>query len=263
MKQTTLKQECTFSGIGLHSGHNATIAVLPAPEDHGIVFYKEDRIIPARVEEVVDTRRGTTLGGIIQVEHLLAAINGLKIDNLMIKVVGDEIPVLDGSALEFVKTFTSIGMAEQNKEKNFLELRQTVHFEEDGKSISAAPFDGFRVDFMVNFSIIGPESFEFKGTTEEFIKEIAPARTFGYQKELEALQRQGLAKGASLENALAIGEKGFLNQPRFPDEPVRHKVLDIIGDLALLGKPLKAKITAKKTGHTANIELVRRILCSI
>ncbi|MFA6548726.1 MAG: UDP-3-O-acyl-N-acetylglucosamine deacetylase [Candidatus Margulisiibacteriota bacterium] len=260
MKQKTIARSFSLSGIGLHSGKPTSIKVNTAPENHGIVFIQEGKKVPARIESVRETRRGTFLEGIAVTEHFLAAASGLGIDNLMVEVKGEELPALDGSALPYVEALAQAGRLEQNAEKHFISLAETIELHAGDASLSVSPGDGLEIKFMVEFPVIGVQRMTFSLSDAAFKREIAPARTLGFMEEYEKLKKQGLALGASLENALVIGQDGYLNAPRFPDEVVRHKILDLLGDLALLGRPLKASITAVKSGHQLNIALVRRLL---
>lgn len=260
MKQKTISKPFSLSGVGIHSGQETTITLSPAAINSGISFLKVGKKIPALVNEVKNTKRGTTLQDIAVTEHLLAAAFGLGIDNLQIEVQGDEIPIMDGSALPFVEAFKQAGIVEQAEAKNTLTIDQPIKIIDDKASLEVLPYHGFRVDFMVNFVGVGEQRLVFDSQKDSFEKELVPARTFGYIDEYEILKEQGLAKGASLENALVLGKDGYINTPRFPDELVRHKILDLIGDLALLGRPLQAEIKADKSGHKLNIELVRRLI---
>ncbi|MFH1826449.1 MAG: UDP-3-O-acyl-N-acetylglucosamine deacetylase [bacterium] len=260
MRQATIKKGCSLSGYGIHSGEKSLIKISPTPINSGIVFLRNGLNIPALVQHVSATTRGTTLGEIAVVEHLLAAISGLGIDNLLIEVDGLEIPSLDGSALPFVEALSQSGIVEQDAEKNYLALTKEIVIGDKEAQIAASPYNGFKVDFMINLPGIGQQQLGFEVGQDDFSKAIAPARTFGYIEDHEQLKSQGLGQGASLENALVLSKAGYVNKSRFPDEPVRHKILDLIGDLALLGKPLKAQIKAAKSGHRLNIELVRRLL---
>lgn len=249
-----------MKGPGLHSGREVEVTFQAAAPGSGLRFIKNGQEIPATIDQLTETNRGTTLGGIAVVEHLLAAVSGLGIEDLDMLVSGDEIPIMDGSALPFVNELIKSEITKKLKTKQPIILSRTIKVADGETSLEARPYNGFKVDFMVNFPIVGEQRLVFDGARDDFAKEIAPARTFGYVAELDLLKSRGLAKGASLENALVIGEDGYLNQPRFPDELVRHKILDLIGDLALLGRPLQAEIIAVKSGHELNARLVRRIL---
>ena len=260
MKQQTIQRPFSLSGVGLHSGKEAKITFSPAPPNSGIIFVKEGRKIPATIHNLKETRRGTALDGIAVVEHLLSAVYGLGLDNLEIEIAGEEAPALDGSALPYAAALEKAGIIEQKAPKTYREILTPVKIIEGAASLEALPSHGFNVNFMVNFEGVGEQKFTFDSEKQSYKKEIAPARTFGYFDEYESLKERGLARGASPENALILGKEGCINCPRFPDEVVRHKISDLIGDLALLGQPLRAEILAVKSGHKLNAELVRRIL---
>lgn len=260
MKQKTISKSFRLSGSGLHFGQESLLFFSPAPANSGIYFIKEGRKIPALVDLVRETRRGTSLDGIAVTEHLLSAVYGLGIDNLRIEIKGEEIPAMDGSALPYVEALLNTGVTEQRELKNPLIIEQPIKIVENEASLELFPYRGFKIDFMVDFPGAGKQSCSFDFQKGNFKKEIAPARTFGYIEEYELLKQQGLARGASFENALVLGKDGYINTPRFPDEVVRHKILDLLGDLALLGRPLLAEVKAVKSGHKLNIELVRRII---
>lgn len=258
--QTTIRQPFPLSGVGLHSGQETKLILKPARPNSGIYFVKEGKKIPVSISNVKDARRGTSLDGVAVVEHLLSALYGLGIDNLEIEIAGDELPVLDGSALPYVEAIEKAGIVEQKELKKILLVESAIKIIEGAASLEVLPYRGFKINFMVDFEGVGEQRFSFDAGKQSYKEEIAPARTFGYLKEYEHLKTEGLARGASPENALVIGKEGYLNQPRFPDEMVRHKILDLIGDLALLKRPLKAEIKAIKSGHKLNVELARRIL---
>ncbi len=269
MLQRTIKESVSIEGISIHSGEKAKITFKPAPSSSGITFIRADLEGAPKIEAVVSnvcsTKRGTSLkkgaAEVSVVEHILAALSGLGIDNIRIELSGPEPPNLDGSALPYVELLKQAEIVELKQEKRIIELKKKVTVEKNGSSIEARPYDGFKVDFMVNFkdTTIEPQSFIFEEKQASFEREIAGARTYGFVEEIEKLKSQGLAKGASLENALALNNNGFVNPPRWKDEPVRHKILDLIGDLSLLGAKLKAEIIARKSGHALNIELVKEI----
>lgn len=257
MKQKTIKNSFGLKGIGLHSGRKVSVSISPAKEDTGIVING----CLASLENLTSTHRATSLGKVLLVEHLLSAAAGLEIDNLLVEVTGGELPALDGSSLPYANALKAAELVEQLAEKKPLALKEKILLTKGGASLEAAPYPGFKVTFMVNFMGIGEQVFSFDSAKDSYLKEIAPARTFGYLEEHEALKEQGLGLGASLDNALVLKkEGGYLNPPRFPEELVRHKILDLIGDLALLGRPLEAAILARGSGHALNLELVRRII---
>ena len=260
MKQTTIARSFSLRGLGIHSGKLSELTLKPAAAGSGIFFSKEGRTIPAFWEKVTDTRRGTTLGGIAVVEHLLSAVNGLGINNLEIAVVGDEVPIMDGSALPFVEALRSAGLAEQELPVNYIEVAEPVKVTDGNSSLEALPFRGLKVDFMVDFPVVGQQRLVFEAHKDDYAHEIAPARTFGFIENHEELKSAGRGMGATLENALVIGKDGYINQPRFPDEVVRHKILDLLGDITLLGRPLQAELRATRSGHKMNFELIRRLL---
>ncbi|MBN2058225.1 MAG: UDP-3-O-[3-hydroxymyristoyl] N-acetylglucosamine deacetylase [Candidatus Saganbacteria bacterium] len=259
MKQRTIRGPVRLSGQGIHSGEPASLVIKPAAPDSGICFIHQGQRIPALVKSVTRTERGTVLGGLSVTEHFLAAAWALGLDNLEVEVDGPELPALDGSALPYVEALENIGLLDQPAEKDLLALDHPIDLTEGKASLSARPYNGLRVDFMVDFAGVGRQRLSFELQGSAFKRDIAPARTFGYVDELAELNIKGLARGATQENALALGRDGYVNEPRFPDEPVRHKVLDLLGDLALIGRPLKAHITAERSGHKLNIELARRL----
>jgi len=255
MKQKTIEQPCSFFGIGIHSGKESRVKLLPLPENSGIIINGR----PLSINNVSKTNRGTTIGNVSVTEHLLAAIYALGIDNAAIQIEGEEVPILDGSALPFVE---QIKTKEQKTDKQFITLKEQIIISDGNSQIVAEPFDKLQIDFAIDFPVIGKQAYSFTLEKDRFRKEIAPARTFGFEREIKTLKKQNLGQGASLDNALGIGKNGYLNQPRFDNEPVRHKILDLVGDLALLNQPIQARIKAIKSGHRHNIELVRRILKS-
>ncbi len=255
MRQRTIKKEVSLSGLALHSGKEASVRLLPAAADAGIVFVVRGQKIPALAENVTDTTRGTSLGRAQVVEHLLAAVYGLGIDNLTIELEGGEPPALDGSAYLFGEALKKAGLAELPAEKRLLAPKKDLLVEDPGASLRLIPYDGFAIHFVIEFPVIGRQELSYNGDFDE----LAQARTFGFVEELEGLRKRGLARGATLENSLAIGPQGYLSPPRYPDEPVRHKVLDLLGDLALVGYPINGKIEAFKSGHRLNVALARRI----
>lgn len=261
-KQTTIARPFSLEGIGLHSGTHSRITVKPSASGSGIVFAKNGQLIKALVNNVEQTERGTVLGGIAVVEHFLAAASGLGIDNLLVEVEGRELPALDGSALPYVKAFEAAGISEQAAPKNYQLIEKPFLVVDGDSRLEAFPFHGFKIDFMIIFKGLGEQNYSFVLDRRSFIESIAPARTFGYISELDYLQAKGLGKGASTDNALVLNESGYVNPPRFADEPVRHKILDLIGDLALLGRPLKGHFKAYKSGHKLNAQLVRAILAA-
>jgi UDP-3-O-[3-hydroxymyristoyl] N-acetylglucosamine deacetylase len=268
-RQRTFKQRATLGGIGLHSGASVRITLAPAPADSGIVFVRSGVEIPALSEYVVDTTMNTSLGiGAVRigtVEHLLAALVGCGIDNARIEVEGPEIPIMDGSSEPFVALIREAGIHEQRAARRFLMMRRAVTVTDGDKLARLAPARGkFSVSCMVDFQhpLISNQSFKLEMNERSFQKEISRARTFGFKRDVERLHRAGLARGGSLANAVVVDDFNILNPEglRFPDEFVRHKILDAIGDLALLGMPVLGHLTAVKSGHSINHQLVSKVM---
>lgn len=296
--QRTIANPVSMSGIGLHTGTECTMTFKPAAENTGIRFVRVDLggnpEIPAVAEHVVDVSRGTTIGigeaKVHTVEHVLAAIVGLQIDNIIIELDGIEPPVGDGSALPYVEVLQKAGFVQQEAPKDYLVIDETVMFHNEEKQIDivALPLDGYRITVMVDYQnpALGSQHTGLFDLEKEFVTEFAPARTFCFLSEVEALANQGLIRGGDLDNAVVIvdhnlndkelkelgtkigitenfvlGEQGILNnkQLRFKNEPVRHKLLDLMGDLALIGAPIKAQILAARPGHRANVEFAKQI----
>jgi len=253
--QRTIEKAFTLEGIGLHTGKKVAATISPAEANAGVTING----ILATARHVTATNRATTLGGVALVEHLLSAAYGLGLDNLTVSIQGPELPALDGSSLPWVEAFERAGVVELSSEKAYLGLQQPIRLSAGDSSLEALPYNGFKLDFMVKFEGVGEQFLSFDVKKQSYASEIAPARTFGYIEEYEELKAQGLALGASADNALILSRQGYRNEPRFPDEIVRHKILDLIGDLALLGRPLKAWIKAVRSGHQLNSELVRRL----
>ncbi|KAF0134003.1 MAG: UDP-3-O-3-hydroxymyristoyl N-acetylglucosamine deacetylase [Candidatus Saganbacteria bacterium] len=255
--QKTIKNPFQLSGIGIHSGENCTIIFNPAGLDCGIYFIYKNEKIPALASLVADTSRGTSLKNIHVVEHVLAAAAGLGISNLEIVLSHPEPPVLDGSALPyFIKLKEAVILA-QDKEIKTITISSAIKLNDGEASLEIRPYNSFKINFMIYFPYIGEQNFVYDGNFESAI---APARTFGLLEELEMLKKRGLAKGASFDNSLAIGPSGYLNAPRFSNEPVRHKILDLIGDLSLTGAQIRGEVFAVKSGHKLNVELARRLI---
>ncbi|HEX8948223.1 MAG TPA: UDP-3-O-acyl-N-acetylglucosamine deacetylase [Dissulfurispiraceae bacterium] len=270
--QRTIKREATFRGIGLHTGKYASVKLKPAPRDTGIVFYRSDKgaIIKANIASVIDTAFATTIGfegaKIRTVEHLLAAASGLGIDNLLIEVDGPEIPILDGSAVGLAGVLLEAGIAKQGKKVSVIRITNPVVYEDSHSRVVALPYDGMRISYYINFShhLLGHQELTLDIDEESFERDIAPARTFGFLRDEKMLRANGLAKGASLDNAVVVGDDGVLNASglRFADEFVRHKILDTIGDLSLIGFPIHGHIMLEKAGHTANLNFLKKLLHS-
>jgi len=268
--QRTLERPATIKGIGLHTGEPAAVTLKPAPANSGVVFCRVDLpggpTIPARPEYVADTQYATTIAkdgaSVKTIEHLMSALAGVGIDNVRVEVRGPEVPILDGSAGPFASLLRQAGLRRQFAPKTFLKVRQPVTVEAGTRSLRIVPSPKFRVIYTMSFDhpFLGVQTTALELGRERYVNEVAPCRTYGFVRDLDLLARLGLAKGGSLENALVIGEEGVLNGPlRFPDELVRHKVLDLLGDLYLLGKPLVGTIIAHGAGHQLHVQFVRRI----
>jgi UDP-3-O-[3-hydroxymyristoyl] N-acetylglucosamine deacetylase len=274
IKQRTLKNAIKTTGVGLHTGARVEIHLRPAAVDSGIIFHRVDLAetvsIPAYADHVGDTRLSSTLekGGasISTVEHLMSALSGLGIDNLHVDVAGPEIPIMDGSAGPFVFLLQSAGIVEQSAQKKYLRIKAAVEARDGDKWARFEPFDGYRLDFTIDFPhpVFGSENrqvvVDFAGTS--YVKEVARARTFGFMQDVEAMRSAGLALGGSLQNAIVLDETRILNSEglRYDNEFVKHKVLDAIGDIYLLGHPLIGQYTAFKSGHALNNALARALI---
>jgi len=298
VQQRTIKQPVSMSGVGLHTGNISTMTFKPAPENYGIRFRRIDLggspEVPADVDHVVDISRGTTIAigeaRIHTVEHVMAALVGLQVDNVLIELDANEPPVGDGSAKPYVDVLMKAGFEKQNAPKDYLIIDQTVHYhnEEKGVDIVALPTDDYRITVMVDYHnpALGSQHTGLFNLEKEFVTDFAPCRTFCFLHEVETLHSQGLIRGGNLDNAIVIvdrdlndaelkrisvklgirasvilGSNGVLNNRPlfFPNEPARHKLLDMMGDLALIGVPLKAQILAARPGHASNIEFARKI----
>lgn len=296
VKQHTIKKQVTLNGVGLHTGVVANMTFLPASPNHGYKFQRMDLegqpIIDADVDNVVDVSRGTTLeqGGarVFTVEHVLAALVGMEIDNLLIQLSGPEPPILDGSSIQFINILEEAGLEEQNALRRFFEVPESIHYRDSAREveIAALPLDDFRVTVMVDYNspVLGSQHASITDISQ-FRHEIASCRTFCFLHELEMLYKNNLIKGGDLNNAIVVVDRiveeqelanlakmfnkqkvevkkeGILNNVdlRYKNEPARHKLLDVIGDLALVGRPLKAQILAARPGHAANVAFAKKI----
>jgi UDP-3-O-[3-hydroxymyristoyl] N-acetylglucosamine deacetylase/3-hydroxyacyl-[acyl-carrier-protein] dehydratase len=296
--QRTILNPVSISGVGLHTGEKCTMTFKPAPENYGIRFVRVDLggrpEIPANADNVIDMSRGTTLAigeaKVHTVEHVLAAVVGLQIDNITIELDGVEPPVGDGSAMPYVKILKDAGFVQQAAPKDYLIIDETVIYHEENKQVDivALPLDGYRVTVMVDYQnpALGSQHTGLFDLEKEFVTEFAPSRTFCFLSEVETLANNGLIKGGDIDNAVVIvdkeasseeleqirkkigvkekislGDNGILNNKelRFKNEPVRHKLLDLIGDLALIGVPIKAQILAARPGHKSNVEFAKQV----
>lgn len=268
--QTTLRTSVSIEGVGLHSGHPARAYLRPAPPGHGLVFVRLDRPdqpIPARLTSASTFDYATTLNvngvSIGTVEHVLSAAMGEGLDNCRIEIDGPEVPVLDGSALPFVRLFHAAGFERQEARVQPIRPSAPVEVKRGDRSVSFEPGgSGLTITYEIDFPhpVVGRQQLTIAVRPEEYSSRIAPARTFGFAREIEGLRSRGLARGGSLHNAVVLDEAGILSGPlRFRDEFVRHKILDLIGDLALLGRPLAGRIFAHKAGHALHIEFARAL----
>ena len=271
IKQTTLGASVETSGVGLHTAVPVNVRLVPAPPDTGYVFRRTDLggfEIPATVESVAHCGYATTLmrTGVMlsTVEHLLAALRGLGVDNVYIEVDNLEIPIMDGSAENFAEIIESAGIVEQPLARRALLVREKVSFEQGNRRISVEPADTYQIDCLIDFThpLIGVQSMSVELVDGAFSREIAAARTFGFTDEIEALRKANLIRGGSLDNAIVLSAEGMLNQTglRFRDEFVRHKILDIVGDLALLGMPILGRVVAERSGHILHAGLMSKLL---
>ena len=265
----TLKREIGCTGIGLHTGKPVRLRLKPAEAGHGILFHRTDvgASIPAAIENLARLDHATTLSrdgvSIDTVEHLLSALSGLGVDDLLVEVDGPEIPILDGSAAPFVILIHEAGLRPLPAPRRYLKVLKPVEVVRGGKLARLSPADDFRVSYTIGFEhpLLRHQSLSLRVSADAYAEQIAPARTFGFLRDVEAMRRSGLARGGSLENAVVIGESGVLNNKlRFEDEFVRHKVLDAIGDLALLGHPVVGHLEAVKAGHAMHAALGRALL---
>ncbi len=271
-RQRTLVGSACCSGVGVHSGRRVRLEIHPAPPNHGIKFKRTDipesPLIPAIFSRVVDTSLATVIGQdgciVSTIEHLMAAFSGLEIDNALVEIDSYELPILDGSAVPLTRLIKEAGVKEQNARRIYFVVTAPIVLQENGKSAAIYPDSHRRISYTISFKhpLVNRQSFSVTVTPDEFESEIAPARTFGFLHEIEYLKRLGLARGGSLENAVVLDGETILNPDglRFPDEFVRHKILDSIGDFSLLGIPILGRIEIHKSGHEFNHEFIKKFL---
>lgn len=267
-RQKTLARTVTCTGIGVHSGKQATLTLRPAPENHGIRFFRTDLPgtdgIPALFSRVVDTSLATVIGesGVIvsTIEHLMAAFAGLRLDNVRVELNNYEMPVMDGSADQFTKEILAAGFSTQDAPRSYFVVTRPIEVTEGDKFVGVYPDDGFRITCTIDFNnpLIGHQSMTLDLASDDFPAKVAPARTFGFFQEFEMMKMMGLGRGASLETAVAVDGEKVLNEGglRFPDEFVRHKLLDCIGDFSLIGMPIQGHIKTVKSGHQFNHQFI-------
>jgi UDP-3-O-[3-hydroxymyristoyl] N-acetylglucosamine deacetylase len=271
--QRTIKNRIYCEGIGLHSGKPVTLRMKLAPIDSGIVFVRTDlgnREVAAVAANTGPTSFATTLVQndvrVQTVEHLLSAFSGLNIDNVVVEIDAEEVPIMDGSAGPFIRLIAEAGVETQEKHQSVLKIVKPIFVREGNKQIAVWPADSSSISYFIDFNhpMLREQSLQYVPAEESYLREVADARTFGFMSDVKTLQANGLAKGASLDNAVALGEHSVLNKDglRYKDEFVRHKILDLIGDFSLLGMPVIGHIVAHKSGHALNAQMVNKILNS-
>ncbi len=271
-RQRTVRDDVNCTGIGLHSGEKVRLNIRPAPEDSGIKFIRKDLSgnpsVRARFQNVVDTNLSTTLGNnghkIATIEHLMAAFFGLGIDNARVELEGPEVPIMDGSSAPFVFLLKSVGIKEQRTPKRFLVIKKPFEIIEGNKSVSIYPSKELKISYTIDFQhpLLRDQTYELSFSGKDFIQEISRARTFGFLKDMNILRANGLALGGSLDNAIVMDDFRILNEDglRYKDEFVRHKILDFIGDLSILGYPIIGHFVVEKSGHALNHAMLRALM---
>jgi UDP-3-O-[3-hydroxymyristoyl] N-acetylglucosamine deacetylase len=271
MNQTTIAKKVSVAGTGLHTGAPVSLSLKPAPENTGYIFVRTDLDnfeIPASVEYISHCSYATTLmrrGVVLSTcEHLLSALRGSGVDNCFIEIDSIELPIMDGSSENFIDLIEEAGLAEQNSPRRYFRVLKEVKIQEGDRRMSISPSDKFEVECVIDFKqpFINKQGLHYIAENGSFREQIASARTFGFTHEIEMLRKANLALGGSLDNAIVLTPDGMLNETplRFDDEFVRHKILDIIGDLALLGMPVQAKVMAEKSGHSVHAQLMSKLL---
>ena len=270
--QQTLASAVSFSGIGVHSGKRTKIVIRPAPENHGIRFRRTDipgtPDIQAIFKKVVDTSLATVVGEngaiVSTIEHLMAAFSGLGIDNALVEINAYEMPIMDGSAGDFTLGMTEAGIKNQNVPKFFFVVKSPVRIDLNEKFVEIVPGTGFKINCAIEFDnlLIGSQKLSFNPESDDFFKDISKARTFGFIRDLEYLRKFSMGRGGSLEHAIVIDDDKILNPDglRYPDEFVRHKLLDCLGDFSLLGMPIQGHVTTNKSGHALNHAFITKFL---
>ena len=268
--QQTIRKSISCHGIGLHTGCEVDLTLKPAPPDTGIIFFRRDQgeSVRAHVDNVSTSAFSSSLGTkqteVRTVEHLLAAVAGFQVDNLYIEIDAPEIPILDGSAAPFIRLLRMSGIEQQTETRPYLRVLEPVEIRDGDKYVRIEPSSYPQITYTMEFEhpLLPRQVFNYSYSPEEFVQQVAPARTFGFLKDVEMLQSRGLAKGGSLRNVVVVGEDGVLNREglRYPDEFIRHKVLDLIGDMSLLGMPFVGHVKAHRSGHSLNVRLVSALL---
>lgn len=271
-KQRTIIKEVGCTGIGLHSGKRIKLKIRPAPEDTGIRFIRTDieghPMLSARFDNVVDTTLATSIGSngckVATIEHLMAAFFGLGIDNAIVDLDGGEVPIMDGSAAPFVFLIKSGGIREQNSPKKFIVIKKAFKVEDGNRSVAIYPSNELKVSYTIDFKhpLMRNQKYELAFSGKDFVRDISRARTFGFLKDVEALKENGFAKGGSLDNAVVIDEFRIINEDglRFKNEFVRHKILDFIGDLSIIGAPVIGHFVVEKSGHFLNQLMLKKLM---
>jgi len=267
--QRTLRRHISCVGIGLHSGNKVTLSLKPAPVDFGIRFRRTDlgdHDVPATVQHLAGIQLATGLArnevAVETVEHLLAALVSSNVDNVLVELSSPEVPIMDGSAAPFVYLIQEAGVKRLPAPRKYVKIVRPIAISRGDKRIALYPSDHFKVTYSISYDhpLLRHQSRTLRITEESFVEEVAPARTFTFLKDVEMLRQNGLALGGSLENAIVLGETGVLNTLRFPDEFVRHKILDAIGDLALVGYPVVGHLVAHRAGHALHTEFAAKIM---
>jgi UDP-3-O-[3-hydroxymyristoyl] N-acetylglucosamine deacetylase len=273
-KQRTVRDNISCTGIGLHSGKMVRMTIKPAPPDSGIQFIRVDlsvpQVIKAHFENVIDTNLSTTIGvdgtRVSTVEHLMAAFFGLGIDNALVEIDGPEVPIMDGSAAPFIFLLKSAGIREQRRPKQFIIIKKPLRIQDGNRSISIKPSKELKISFSIDFPhpLIKDQQYDFQFSDSNFVKEISKARTFGFLKDMKTLRDAGLAQGGSLDNAIVIDDYRILNEDglRYSDEFVRHKILDFIGDMAIIGAPVIGHFSIERSGHSLNQALLKKLVAN-
>jgi UDP-3-O-[3-hydroxymyristoyl] N-acetylglucosamine deacetylase len=272
--QRTLRDEVTCTGIGLHTGEKVSMSLRPAPADTGIRFVRTDvkghPMAEARFHNVSDTTLATTISvngcKVSTIEHLMAAFFGLGIDNAVVKLEGPEVPIMDGSAAPFVFLIKSAGIKEQKEPKRFIVIKKAFRVDDGNRSVAIYPSKELKISYMIDFEhpLLRNQEYELDFSGRGFVREISGARTFGFLKDVQTLQENGFARGGSLDNAVVIDEFRIINEDglRFRDEFVRHKILDFIGDISIVGAPIIGHFRVKKSGHFLNQQMLRSLIQS-
>ena len=273
-RQRTLRDSVSCTGIGLHSGEKVKMTIKPAPPDTGIRFIRKDlpgrRVIKAHFGRVINTTMCTIIGNngnhVSTIEHLMAAFFGFGIDNAIVEIDGPEVPIMDGSAAPFIFLLKSTGVKEQKKSKEFILIKKTFNIREGNRSITIKPSRELKISFTIDFHhpLISNQEYNFSFSGRGFMDEISRARTFGFLKDIETLRDAGLAKGGSLDNAIVIDDFRVINEDglRYSNEFVRHKILDFLGDIAVMGSPIIGHFIINKSGHSLNHAMLKKLSSS-